>query len=60
VAQAKAYDAVLAAINTQDWIDGVISAGYYPPTILHDKSTSIHGKPAEGVLRSWYSLFLRE
>jgi hypothetical protein len=60
VAQAEAYNAVLAAVNTQDWIDGVISTGYYPPTILHDKSTSVQGKPSEGVLRSWYSLFLRE
>lgn len=59
-AQAQAYDAVLAAINSQDWIDGVVSSGYYPPTVLHDKSTSVHGKPAEGVLRSWYTRFLRE
>lgn len=59
-AQARAYDAVLAAINNQDWISGAISSGYYPPTVLHDKSTSIHGKPAEGVLSSWFKLFLRE
>lgn len=59
-AQAQAYDAVLAAINAQDWIDGVVSSGYYPPTVLHDKSTSVHGKPAEGVLRSWYTRYLRE
>jgi len=59
-AQARAYDAVLAAINTQDWLDGAISSGYYPPTVLHDKSTSIHGKPAEDVLRSWFERFLRE
>jgi len=58
--QARAYDAVLAAINTQDWIEGAISSGYYPPTVLHDKSTSVHGKPAEGVLRSWFERFLRE
>ena len=47
-AQAQAYDAVLAAINSQDWIDGIVSSGYYPPTVLHDKSTSVHGKSAEG------------
>jgi len=58
--QALAYDSVLTAINSQDWIDGVISSGYYPATILHDKSTSIHGKPAEAVLHSWYARFLRE
>lgn len=53
-AQAKAYDATLAAVNAQNWLDGVIATGYYPPTVLHDKSTSIHGKPAEGTLRSWF------
>ncbi len=58
--QARAYDAVLAAINSQDWIGGAISSGYYPPTVLHDLSTSAHGKPAEGVLHSWYTRFLRE
>jgi len=58
--QALAYDSVLTAINNYDWIDGVISSGYYRPTILHDKSTSIHGKPAEAILRSWYTRFLRE
>lgn len=58
--QARAYDAVLAAVNKQDWIDGVISSGYFSPTVLHDKSTSVHGKPAEGVLRSWYTRLLRE
>jgi hypothetical protein len=60
VEQAKAYDAVLAAINQTDWIDGVISMGYYPPAILHDKSTSVHGKPAEDVLAYWFGRFLRE
>jgi len=57
--QARAYDAVLTAINATDWIAGVVSTGYYPPTILHDKSTSVHGKPTEDVLRSWYTRFLR-
>ena len=60
VQQAKAYDAVLAAINQFDWISGAASRGYYAPAILHDKSTSVHGKPAEDVLRSWYIQFLRE
>lgn len=60
VEQAKAYDAVLAAINQVDWIDGVVSRGYYPPAILHDKSTSVHGKPASDVIRYWYGQFLRD
>ncbi|MBC8503371.1 MAG: hypothetical protein H8D34_00810, partial [Chloroflexi bacterium] len=59
VQQAKAYDAVLAAINQFDWISGTVSRGYYAPAILHDKSTSVHGKPAADVLRYWYGQFLR-
>jgi hypothetical protein len=59
VDQAKAYDAVLAAVNQVDWIDGVVSRGYYIPAILQDKSISIHGKPAENVLRYWFNQFLR-
>jgi len=55
--QAKAYDAVLAATNQHDWISGVISRGYYPPAILHDKSTSVHGKPSADVLRYWFTHF---
>ena len=57
-AQARAYQAVLAAINQQKWVSGVVSGGYYPPAILQDKSTSIHGKPAEEVLRTWFEQFL--
>lgn len=59
VEQAKAYNAVLAAVNQVDWIDGVVSRGYYVPAILHDKSTSVHGKPAADVIRYWYNQFLR-
>ena len=58
VEQAKAYDAVLAAINQFDWINGVVSRGYYIPAVLQDKSTSVHGKPAEDVLQYWYGHFL--
>lgn len=57
VEQAQAYDAVLAAVNEIHWISGVVSQGYYPPAILHDKSTSIHGKPAAEVLAAWYTAF---
>jgi hypothetical protein len=56
--QAAAYNAILAAINQTKWIRGVISRGYYPPAILHDKSISIQNKPAAGVLGYWFSEFL--
>jgi hypothetical protein len=57
-AQADAYNAVLAAINDRSWISGYVSMGYYPPAILQDKSTSIHGKPASGVLNYWSQKYL--
>jgi len=56
--QANAYDAVLFAINERSWISGYISMGYYPPAVLQDKSTSIHGKPAAGILWYWTQNFL--
>jgi hypothetical protein len=57
-AQANAYNAVLSAINTRSWISGYIAMGYYPPAVLQDKSTSIHGKPASGVLWYWSQKYL--
>jgi hypothetical protein len=60
VQQARAYDSVFAAINEVDWISGAVSRGYYAPAILHDKSTSVHGKPAGDVIRYWYNQFLRD
>jgi hypothetical protein len=56
--QAKAYTAFLSAINNKSWISGVISWGYYAPVVLHDKSISIHGKPAEDILQDWFTEFL--
>ncbi len=56
--QARIYYAMLAAISQHSWINGVVSRGYYPPALLQDKSTSIHGKPAEEVLKVWYAEFL--
>jgi hypothetical protein len=56
--QAWAYHAALSAISQHAWIHGVVSRDYYPPTVLQDKSTSVHGKPAEEVLRAWFIQFL--
>jgi hypothetical protein len=56
--QANAYNAVLSAINDRSWISGYVSMGYYPPAILQDKSISIHGKPASGVVSYWTRKFL--
>jgi hypothetical protein len=58
--QVRAYNAVLLAVNERDWISGVVSRGYYPPAVLHDKSTSVHGKPARGVLWYWFPRLVGE
>lgn len=58
--QALAYLALAGAINENDWISGLVSRGYYPPVILHDKSISIHGKPAAEILAHWFPRFLGE
>ena len=57
-AQSDAYNAVLSAINERSWISGYVSMGYYPPALLQDKSTSIHGKPASGVILYWSQKYL--
>lgn len=56
--QENAYNAILRAVNDRAWISGVISDGYYFPVPLQDKSMSIHGKPARGVLWFWFGHFL--
>lgn len=52
--QADIYNALLNVANDRDWISGFISQGYYPPAALQDKSTSIHGKPAEEIIKTWF------
>ncbi len=58
--QLSAYQALLYAINDRDWIDGLVSRGFYPPVELQDKSSSIHGKPSQTILGDWYRQFLPE
>jgi hypothetical protein len=56
--QADIYEAMLTAVNQRQWISGIVSRGYYPPTILQGKSASIHGKPAADILWYWYPRLL--
>ena len=56
--QADIYEAMLTAINQRQWVGGFVSRGYYPPTILQDKSASVHGKRAADILWYWYPRFL--
>jgi hypothetical protein len=52
-AQAQVYTAMLRAIADEPQIRGVYSPGFYPAVILHDKSLSVYGKPAQDVLAGW-------
>ena len=52
--QALAYQVYLSSAPRKSWVSGIISQGYYAPAILHDKSISIHGKPAENLLQEWF------
>jgi hypothetical protein len=56
--QSEMYEAMLTAVDARQWVGGVVSRGYYPPTILQDKSASVHGKPAADVLWYWYPRLL--
>jgi hypothetical protein len=52
--QAAAYQAMLSTASSKEWVSGLISRGYFSQVILHDKSISIHGKPAEDLLWRWF------
>jgi hypothetical protein len=58
--QADIYQIIFRAINERDWIDGVVSGGFYPPAALQDSSPSIYGKPAFKLISAWFSSFLAE
>ena len=50
--QADFFEASMQAIAERPWIEGVFSFGYVYWDNL-DKSVSVRGKPAEGVLAKW-------
>jgi len=52
--QGDIYQALLTAINERAWVGGLFSYGYNPMAELHDKSVSVRGKPAEGILAAWW------
>jgi hypothetical protein len=53
-AQALVYAAFLRAVSNEPGIEGISSRGFYPAVILHDKSLSVYGKPAQDVLAGWF------
>jgi len=56
--QVEVYNAILACVNERQWVNGIISEGFLPTLKLEDKSISIHGKPAQEVLRYWLGYFI--
>lgn len=56
--QVDVYNAILAAVNENNIVRGVISEGFIPVIGLEDKSISIHGKPAQTVISYWFAQFL--
>lgn len=56
--QVDVYNAILAAVNEKNIVQGVISEGFIPAIGLEDKSISIHGKPAQTVISYWFAQFL--
>ncbi|NJN44158.1 MAG: hypothetical protein HC806_05150 [Anaerolineae bacterium] len=53
--QAEIYEAMLAVLNGEEWVAGVVSRGYFPPVALGDTSMSVYGKPAEDVIADFGS-----
>jgi hypothetical protein len=58
--QVDAYNAMFAATNEVEWVEGLVSRGYYPPAVMQDTSPSLHGKPARGVLWYWFGRMVVE
>jgi len=55
--QQDAYLSFLLVINQRNWVNGFIARGFYPPVGIKDISPSIRDKPAEELLRYWFSNF---
>lgn len=52
--QMNLYQATFNALNTREWIGGIIARGYYPPAALRDKSASVRSKPTGDLLWYWF------
>lgn len=52
--QAEVYEAVMRTVAARPWIVGIYPFGFWRHD-QQDKGFNIRGKPAENVLKSWYS-----
>ena len=53
-AQVLIYQSILPVIASRSWITGTAIRGFEPSVILHDASSSIHGKPASRIIFDWF------
>jgi hypothetical protein len=58
--QVDAYNAMLSATNQVEWVEGIVSRGFYPPVVMQDTGISVNGKPARGVLWYWFQRLVGE
>lgn len=55
--QVNLYAALARAAASHDWITGLVTRGYFPPLPLEDPGVSVHGKPAQDLLRDVFTKF---
>ena len=55
--QAKIYAAFLDAVNSREWIAGVVTEGYHPAIESFTISNSVRAKPAEDVVNKYFDGF---
>jgi hypothetical protein len=58
--QVDIYNALFNAVNSRNYISGIIARGFYPPAALEDKSASLYGKPALDVLWYWFPKMIQK
>jgi hypothetical protein len=58
LSQLNLYQAAFTAINETDWVNGVISQEYNPQVAIMDFSSSVRGKPSNGVIWYWFPRML--
>lgn len=58
LSQLNLYQAAFSAINETEWVNGVISQEYNPQVAIMDFSSSVRGKPSNGLIWYWFPRML--
>lgn len=56
--QVTVYNAILTAVNSKDWVSGIVSRGFEPGLITKLDNASVFGKPAANALWYWFPRLL--